>query len=348
MKTNSSVMAWVLVTAAVLPQLGCTDDEMAAIDEDGDEELPAAELVEPIADEVIDDDGAGELAGISVNTAADYLVVYNNNIENLLPASCDEGDWNKLFAYIKAQAKSPDIFTTQQISNATQLAALTTRMTNELPGTYAGVIAIANPGSMGYTSSCGVRKNQQTNAVIYRTDRFTPEASVRWRSDAPDNWAKGTGGCKNLDDSPNSQDRVENVAVRLYDRVAKQQVTVASIHWPTNTWYGPKCAAENMREADNAVDGLGGTLKIVAGDANTTKGTEGWWNDARDLGYRDPIAETCPASGCPDSTSTNGTRRIDFMLVKSGHGFSSALTIGESATGGKYSAHRALRANVKY
>ena len=144
------------------------------------------------------------------------------------------------------------------------------------------------------------------------------------------------------------QDRVENVAIRLYDRVASQDVTVASIHWPTNTWHGPECADENMREANNAVDNLGGTLKIVAGDANTTKGTRGWWNDAIDYGFRDPIAETCPSSGCPDSTSTLGTHRIDFMLVKSGHGFSSARTITETMTGGKYSDHRALTAYVRY
>lgn len=309
-----------LAAIFTLPLLGCADEELLS----------------------------SEDSEIAVNNSAGHLVVYNNNLENMLPASCDGGDWNKLFTYIKAQSNSPDIFTTQQISNSAQLDALTTRMTNELPGTYAGVIAISSPGSMGYTSTCGKLKNQQTNAVIYRSDRFTFEAVTRWRSDAPDNWDNGTGACKNLDDTPTSQDRVENVAVRLFDRIANQQVSVASIHWPTNTWYGPNCADENMSEANNAVDNLGGTLKIVAGDANTTKGTNGWWNDAIALGFRDPIDETCPASGCPASTSTLGTHRIDFMLVKSGHGFSGAMTISETSTGGTYSDHRALRANVNY
>lgn len=315
-----------LAAIFTLPLLGCADEEL----------LPSEDY----------EIAQGELS--AVNNSADHLVVYNNNLENMLPASCDGGDWNKLFAYIKAQSSSPDIFTTQQISNTAQLNALTTRMTNELPGTYAGVIAISSPGSMGYTSTCGKLKNQQTNAVIYRSDRFTLEATTRWRSDAPDDWDKGTGACKNLDDTPTSQDRVENVAVRLLDRIANQQVSVASIHWPTDTWHGPDCADENMSEANTAVDNLGGTLKIIAGDANTTKGTHGWWNDAIDLGFRDPIDETCPSSGCPDSTSTLGTHRIDFMLVKSGHGFSSATTISETSTGGKYSDHRALRANVNY
>ena len=332
-----------LIALAALPLLGCADLDVDDDEDTFEEEVDVVEDSEPVTDEL-----EPYAAGL-VNSSPDYLVVYNNNIENMLPAAdCEGGDWNKLFRYIKAQAKSPDIFVVQQISNAAQLKALTTRMTNELAGTYAGVIAIASPGSMGYNGYCGGKKNQQTNAVIYRTDRFTYEATTRWRSDAPDNWKAGTGGCRNLDDTPTSQDRVHNVAVRLYDRVAKQRVTAASIHWPTNSWFGPKCAAENMKEANSAVDSLGGTLKIVAGDANTSKGTEGWWNDARDFGFRDPIAETCPSSGCPDSTSTLGKRRIDFLLVKSGHGFSGAKTIGESSTGGKYSDHRALRANVYY
>jgi hypothetical protein len=323
-------------TLLALPLVGCAADDTFSSEDELAQDVVTQDVV------------TGGAALSAVNNAADHLVVYNNNLENLLPPSCGEGDWNKLLAYIKAQSSSPDIFTVQQISNTAQLNALTARLTAELPGTYAGVIAIGNPGSMGYTGSCSKLKNQQTNAVIYRTDRFALEATVRWRSDAPDDWADGTGGCKNLDDTPTSQDRVENVAVRLFDNVAHQQVTVASIHWPTGHWHGPDCAAENISEANNAVDNLGGTLKIIAGDANTTKGTAGWWADAIDLGFRDPIAETCPASGCPDSTSTVNTHRIDYMLVKSGHGFTSAKTISESSTGGKYSGHRALRANVKY
>jgi hypothetical protein len=323
-----------LAIAAILclTSLGCADTTLdeGELTDDG---LNAAAPADP--------------AG-AVNGSPAYLVVYDNNIENMLPASCGGGDWNRLFDYIAAQSQSPDIFTVQQISNIAQLDALTARMTDELAGSYAGVIAISSPGSMGYTSTCGKLKNQQTNAVIYRTDRFTHEATTRWRSDAPDDWADGTGGCRNLDDTPTSQDRVVNVAIRLHDNIAHEDVTVASIHWPTSTWYGPDCADENMREASAAVDSLGGTLRIVAGDANTTKGTRGWWNDAITDGFRDPIAETCPSSGCPDSTSTFGTHRIDFMLVKSGHGFAGAKTINESSTGGVYSDHRALRASVYY
>lgn len=299
--------------------------------------------------------GMAQAAG-SVNTAPDHLVVYNDNIENMLPTSCDV-NFNALFNYIKAQPKSPDVFTVQQISNQTQLNALLKRMTDELPGTYDGEIAIENPGviNVSYNDDRCLRlKRQQTNAVIYRTDRFTLEDRTDWRSDAPDNWKAGTGGCKNLDDPPagQSQDRVQNVAVRLHDRIADQDVTVASVHWPTSRWNSQLCTAENMKEANDAVDRLGGTLKIVSGDMNAKKGVQGWWSDALDLGFRDPIFETCPSSGCPDSTSSNGHQRIDYMLVKSGHGFSGAKTITEAMAGlsggQKYSDHRALTASVKY
>jgi hypothetical protein len=282
----------------------------------------------------------------AVNGSAAYLVVFNNNIENILPPSCGPADWNRLFTHIKAQPLSPDIFAVQQISDVDQLAALTQRMTDELPGTYAARIAIQEPGSMGYTSTCGKLKNQQTNAVIYRSDRLAYNGvATRWRSDAPAQ--DGSGGCENLTPTTSSQDRVENVGILLHDRVSGQDVAVASVHWPTSTWDGPDCADENMAEANDAANRLGGDLTIVAGDMNTTKGTKGWWNDAMALGFRDPIAETCPSSGCPDSTSTNGTHRIDFMLVKSGNGFSEATTLQES-TIGKYSDHRALRAKVKF
>ncbi|MEU7575150.1 hypothetical protein [Micromonospora sp. NPDC049240] len=285
-------------------------------------------------------------AQAAVNTSPNYLVVYNNNIENWLPASCADGYiWDRLLTYLKGRPLSPDIFTVQQISNQTQLNTLLARLSADLPGTYAGEIAIASPGSMGYTSTCGKMKNQQTNAVIWRSDRFTQEAETRWRSDAPEN---KTGGCKNLEPTSSSQDRVENIGVRLHDNVRNQDVSVASIHWPTNTWNGPDCADENMSEAEEAMVRLGGDLKIVAGDMNTEAQTKGWWDDAKALGYRDPIAEKCGSRDCSSAYDTNGSRRIDFMLAKSGGGFSNAAHISPTATGGAYSEHIAITAYVNY
>ena len=298
--------------------------------------------------------GGAQLAQAgSTNSAKSYLVVYNNNIENL--AGCD-GNYDRFVNYLKKQSKSPDIFTVQQISNRAQLDKFTKRLSDALPGEYRGVIAVNNPGSMGYKSGCEVKKNQQTNAVIYRTGRFALEKAITWRSDAPQNPKAGTGPCRDLYPRESSQDRVMNVGVRLRDRVTGDRVSVASIHWPTNsrkgkpTWNGHKCAAENMQQANAAVDKLGGTLKIVAGDTNATKGVDGWWNKAlKTYKFHDAVWDTtCKKKSCPASTSTSGEIRIDFLLVKSGHGFSKVKTIADKTAGGKYSGHRAVTAYVKY
>lgn len=288
-------------------------------------------------------------ASADVNPSADHLVVWDDNIENMLPESCADGYlFDRLLAYIGKQAQSPDIFAVQQISNQEQLSALTKRLTDELPGTYAGQIAIAEPGSMGYTSTCGKMKNQQTNAVIYRTDRLTYQQITRWRSDAPADYDAGTGGCQNLTPTRSSQDRVENVAIRLHDTVANKDVSVASVHWPTSTWYGPECAAENMNEAQEAMGRLGGDLQIVTGDMNTTTGTKSWWQNAMDAGYRDPMAEKCGGRVCSADYNTTENHRFDFLLVTRGHGFSNVATVTDAMAGGPYSNHRALTAYVKY
>ncbi|MEU5363953.1 hypothetical protein ABZ354_10755 [Streptomyces sp. NPDC005925] len=292
--------------------------------------------------------GSAHVAQADVNTSASTLVVYDNNIENMVPPSCYGDDYDLMIDYLKARPKSPDVFTVQQISNSTQLAALTKRLSDELPGTYAGRIAIASPGSMGYTSTCGKLKNQQTNAVVYRSDRLTFEDSTTWRSDAPADPEAGTGGCQNLEPTKTSQDRVHNIAVRLHDTIANKDVTVASIHWPTDTWHGPECAAENINEANLAVDRLGGSLKIVAGDTNATTGAADWWATSQGYGFRDPISEKCGARICSSAYNTTTNHRIDFLLAKSGSGFSNVATVTEAMVGGEYSGHRAVTAYVNY
>lgn len=290
------------------------------------------------------------LAGLSpaqaaqtTNTDPGFLVVYDNNTENMIPALCEGNDFEKLFTYIKAQPKSPDLFTVQQISNQTKLNAFTKRMSDELPGTYAGVIAIANPNSADLGSGT-CNKNQQTNAVIYRTDRFTAGTTIRWRADAPED---KTGPCRNLTAST-FQDRVENVAVRLTDNVTNKNVTVASIHWPTtDPWNGPDCADENITEARDRTAELGtAALTILGGDTNATTDKKNWGQKATSYGFKDAAAEACGTTCTPPGTF--GSRRIDFVLAKGGQGFNNVNTITQAAAGGKYSDHLAIRADVKY
>lgn len=282
-------------------------------------------------------------AAQTTNSDPGFVIAYDNNTENMIPASCEGNDFEKLFRYILAQPKSPDLFTVQQISNQAKLDAFTKRMTDELPGTYQGVIAIGSPNAKDPGSGT-CNKNQQTNAVIYRTERFTAGATIRWRSDAPDD---KTGPCRNLTATP-FQDRVENVAVRLTDTVTKKGVTVASIHWPTaDPWNGPDCADENIAEAQDRTASLGSvSLTILGGDTNATMDKKSWGQKARGYGFRDSAAEACGTTCTP--AGTFGSRRIDFVLAKGGKGFANAVTISQAAAGGRYSDHLALRADVKY
>lgn len=153
-------------------------------------------------------------------------------------------------------------------------------MTQELPGVYDSVIAISYGDEIypGSSSTCERAKNVQTNAIIYRVGRFDDHGKtqvVRWRSDAPTKRERPhdpvkSDSCANLDPTTytdpdthvtvrTSQDRVENVALRLYDRWAKQEVTVASFHWRTSRWNGPDCAWENIRGANERtrISGVG-------------------------------------------------------------------------------------------
>ncbi|MET7640643.1 hypothetical protein [Streptomyces sp. NPDC005438] len=289
-------------------------------------------------------------ARAEVGTRAASLLTLDNNIENWLPTECAEGsEYERLIAHLKKQPAGPDVFTVQQISNAEQLDTFTQRLTDELPGTYEGRIAIPEPGSMGYEDKpCGVLKNQQTNAVVYRSDRLTPQQETRWRSDAPANPKPGTGPCRNLEPTESSQDRVHNLAVRFHDATADKDVTVASAHWPTGTWHGPDCAAENMKETAEAVDRLGGDLRIIGVDTNAKTSDADWWDKGVGLGFRDPIGELCGGADCPDEHNTTTHYRIDFLLAKGHGGFSESATLTDKVVGGKYSHHRAVTSRISY
>jgi hypothetical protein len=293
--------------------------------------------------------GAGTASAGEEAAAAEPLVVYNDNIENMLPSKCAEGEeFSRFLAYLEKQGKALDVFTVQQISDDEQLAALTKQLTDRLPGTYAGRIAIPEPGSMGYDSPCGKLKNQQTNAVIYRTDRLTPAKETRWRSDAPEDPDDGSGPCRNLEPTKTSQDRVHNIAVRFTDKATGKDVTVASIHWPTDRWHASECASENMQETADAVGRLGGTLQLAGGDTNADYDVDDWWNKGRDLGFRDPVAEQCGGPDCPPEYNTTKNHRIDFVLAKGVDKFTDVATLTDEKVGGAYSNHRAVTARVGY
>ncbi len=315
------------------------------------------------------------------NTDPNYVVAFNDNIENWMAdpfydankyEPCNDKHLVHLFDYIKGLPKVPDVFTVQQVRNNDQLERLKKELKKQFGYEYSGVIALPNPGPMGYKNDDNAckraLKDQQTNAVLWRTGRFSSEAVTRWRSAG-----KWKGTCANLYGTENhTQDRVANVAVRLVDNqplANHRRIVVGTFHWPTsgddgvgNTdnpyyWRGPDCADVNIAEANAEFAQLAkatatspaASLRILGGDANTTVGSRGWWNTAYGYGFKDLVAEDCyrdkGKANCGDLPNTNSGRRIDFLLAKGLSGFGHVETI---KTTSKYSDHLALTAYIKY
>jgi hypothetical protein len=257
-------------------------------------------------------------------------------------------------------------------------------MSEHLSGTYAGVIADPAPSKELVTKACGDEKLFQTNAIIYRVERFQLLRSSAWHSDSDHDPRNGVVECKNNSD----QDRTLNVRAKLYDKVADKALTVASVHWPSGRQAGPACAVKNVLEADARIGakGYGGALRIFGGDLNISDLTRSgkyrnWYDYANgDIGahrhnYRDAIFDDCTerAGGVKKCLRGNWTfnhegpgktRRIDFLFAQTGNGkrpkvgaeatvtFDAADEAGNHVTGSdnklNYSEHRAIRARVHY
>ncbi|NGN65491.1 hypothetical protein G5C51_16500 [Streptomyces sp. A7024] len=316
---------------------------------------------------------AAQAATGAPNNDPAFLQAYVNNVENLPTVGLQcPGDWQDLVHYMKLQTYRPDVFVMQQISNQTQLNSYTARLSQEFGETYRAVIAEPSPAAMN--SPCGAPKDHQTNAVIYRTGRFDlksdPNAETkRWQAQSDE-----SGSCAN-----NDQARTKAVKVRLHDKAANKDVTVASVHWPTAASGGPACAESNAAEAaaELTQDGYGGSLLIFGGDANITDldgaAYRGWYAKTNgDLGgsrgYRDGVYAACAgdkACLAKNWTLSGTSRRIDFLFARKGAGglpaTSDAHTVtwdegdaadkqltGDDRADMNYSDHRAVRVRVHY
>lgn len=310
----------------------------------------------------------------AINDDPAFIQVYVNNVENLKQGGeqCP-GDWTDLIYAMKKIEPSPDLFLVQQISDTAQLELLVERMNTDLPGIFEGVIADADPWTQ--LSPCGKEKAQQTNAVIFRKGRFAQIGDKHvWQS-----WANKNGECVR-----NNQARTRNVMLRLHDKIADRDISVASIHWSTSQGDGPDpaCAEKNVLEADEKLhqDGFGGDLVIFGGDFNEPDRKDNgeprpWFGAANGdaggkLNYRDPIYRACQAAKglqtCLDDAWTiGGERRIDMLFAQDGAGcrarsarahtvtFNEAEAAAEALTGNSdpnldYSDHRAVRAEFYY
>jgi hypothetical protein len=313
-------------------------------------------------------DGQAEpKAARGVNDDPGFVQVFDNNVENLPTADIQcPGDWQDLVHYMKRAPLKPDVFVVQQISGRGQLDDYLATLSQIVGERYEGVIADGSPKPMN--SPCGAHKDHQTNAVVYRAARFTDLGlgSRTWVAQS-----QNGGACAN---SP--QARTQAVKVKLHDKLANKDLTVASVHWATADSGGPPCSVANSAETAKEMtqDGYGGDLMIFGGDMNFTDvdgGFRPWYRDLNgDLGgkhgFRDAAFAACDG-GKPclrDNWTIGGDRRIDFLFARTASGlprvtgfhtitFDEGDAADQADTGSdrgdrNYSDHRATMARIHY
>jgi hypothetical protein len=307
-------------------------------------------------------------AARGVNDDPGFVQVFDNNVENLPTADLKcPGDWQDLVHYMKRAPLKPDVFIVQQISGRDQLDGYLGKLSQVIGERYEGVIADGSPKAMA--SPCGGPKDHQTNAVVYRKARFTDLGlgSRTWVAQS-----QHGGKCAN---SP--QARTQAVKVKLHDKIANKDLTVAAVHWATASSGGPPCSVANSAETAKEMtkDGYGGNLMIFGGDMNFSDIDGGafrpWYRDLNgDLGgkhgFRDAAFAGCDgAKGCLADNWTNGAhKRIDFLFARTDTGmprvtgfhtitFDEGDAADQADSGSdrgdrNYSDHRAVMARIHY
>jgi hypothetical protein len=318
------------------------------------------------------------------NADPKVVAVYTDNVENVMQSDASaklqcNGDFDDLLADMALWAANgnggvaPDLFLVQQVSSQDQLDAIAAHMneyfgkpddpsTPRDEGVYAGRIADGDPG---YTAgaSCDPAKDHQTNAVIYREDRFDVVSSMTWFPSTA-----GSTGCR-----PQLTERTETLALKLRDTLSGRNVTVASVHWPLDGSY--VCALESWNSATRKLTNLAAgsarpdDLLVIGGDFNHNDfrvGPHGhvspreWFTAALARGpghhvtgyWKDVIASSCTADGtprkkcsvnnytasceltdeqeCADNDGVDDGMRFDFLFVK--HRDRSDVAVAEEST----------------
>jgi hypothetical protein len=112
-------------------------------------------------------------AAISSNADAHKVLVYSNNVENMI------FDWKDLLSYMKTQASRPDIFLVQQMTDRAHLDEMTTAMTNVLGVSYSGRVAQDHPTNLRQSTEVSPRPTV-TTGIIFRGARFSVLSEELW------------------------------------------------------------------------------------------------------------------------------------------------------------------------
>lgn len=281
----------------------------------------------------------------------DAVAVYDFNVNQM------SRQWRDWVALVNNTANPvPDIILGQDFENDAERIQFRDYISSSTTGFGVGYSSIGSETA----------DTAQQRVIFWRTNRFTLAASDRWR---------GFGGQDDavcLDGAVNA----EAVQVRLTDNnTAGRSVAAVSMKTPpkgTNN----QCAWENMVRATNKMEraGYNGTLHVVGTDANA-RDFDGlvptcWWAGtvtvapgggcgvgALDLGYSDPIYDSCGAvpgaciQGHWTHRGNNADSRIDFIFAKRGSVPNANSTDRRTIDKGvcmTYSDHCSVRALISY
>src|SRR5688572_5930198 len=218
--------------------------------------VSTAELNDP--DDIVLSSVEGELRA---NSDPDRVVVYSNNIENMI------FDWKDLVHVMAEDELRPDVFLVQQMSGKASLDRLVGFMNNRLGVDYDGVLAQNHPEDERFGNE--VRPPPKvTTGVIWRNRRFDLVSKGTWMP-----FGRGFAGQPQTCEERSRHSGYETLRVKLFDKVAKKHLVVVSLrHW---TW--EPCSTKNVREIVHGEEsganahvgiGAGADLAIVAGDFN--------------------------------------------------------------------------------
>lgn len=323
---------------------------------------------------------------LRTNSDPDRLVVYSNNIENMI------FDWKDLVHEMEEAPLRPDIFLVQQVSGKRELDELIAFMRRRLGVRYEGVVAQNVPDDRRFSDDVTPRP-RVTTGIIWRARRFDLVTRDSWRP-----FGTGFKHQPQSCDARSDHSGYETLRVKLHDKRADEDVVAVSLrHW---TWH--PCSSKNVREIveghdgragganDHAGLGGGAALHIVGGDFNdglfNQDGSYKCWyrmmngeigagtcNSDDDFGFTDPLFESCDGDkACVKRRAGIDSlfvRRSDGGRARTSHfdiiGWDEAHRASVRATGGdgpsntrvkdghtdvagRYSGHMARRAYVHY
>src|SRR5688572_24478758 len=112
-------------------------------------------------------------AEIRTNTDPNRLVVYSNNIENMI------FDWKDLVHAMAEHELRPDLFLVQQVTDQSEMDRLVAFMERRLGVLYRGVVAQNHPNDRRFQDQVQP-KPTVTTGIVFRSRRFELAGRDSW------------------------------------------------------------------------------------------------------------------------------------------------------------------------